>query len=240
MKVAIWSDFVCPFCYIGKRRFEAALQQFAHKQDVKIEYKSYELDPSAQRNPDKNLHELLANKYGMSVEKAKAMNEDIGRQAAEAGLAYHFDKMQYTNTFDAHRVAKYAQTFGKGNEVTERLLKAYFTDSKHIGDHDTLVTLAEEAGLDGEKEAALLPENDYASQVRADERLARQIGVQGVPFFVFNEKYAVSGAQSVEVFMNVLEKVSQEENNNPVLQMLEEDANTGYCTEEGCTIPDIT
>src|SRR5699024_7014304 len=149
MKIDIWSDFVCPFCYIGKRRFEAALEQFAHKEDVQVEYKSYELEPSAKKNPDKNIHELLADKYGMSVEEAKAKNDNIGKQAAEEGLDYHFDVMQHTNTFDAHRVAKYAHDSGKGKEVTERLLKAYFTDAKHIGDHETLITLAEEAGLDG-------------------------------------------------------------------------------------------
>src|SRR5699024_3643375 len=148
----------------------------------------------------------------------------------------HFDVMQHTNTFDAHRVAKYAHDSGKGKEVTERLLKAYFTDAKHIGDHETLITLAEEAGLDGKAVAALLPENDYASHVRADERRARQIGVQGVPFFVFNEKYAVSGAQPAEVFTKVLEKVWREESEKPVLQMMGEETNTTYCTENGCTI----
>lgn len=237
MKVEIWSDFMCPFCYIGKRRFEAALEQFEHQKDVQIAYKSYELDPSAKKSTDKNIHELLAKKQDVCVEKAKAMNEDIGRQAAEAGLTYNFDGMQYTNTFDAHRVAKYGQAHGKGNEVTERFLKAYFTEERNLSDHDTLVALAEDAGLDAKAVAAMLPENDYASHVRADERLARQIGVQGVPFFVFNEKYAVSGAQPVEVFTDVLEKVWREENKNPVLQILDQgDKNTAYCTDDGCTI----
>jgi len=237
MKVDIWSDFVCPFCYIGKRRFEEALEKFPHKDNVETEYKSYELDPSAVKHPGKNFHELLANKFGMSVEKAKATNDDIRRQAAEVGLVYNFDTMQHTNTFDAHRLAKYAAQQGKGNIVTELLLKAYFTDSKHIGEHVTLIALAEEAGLDTNEVSAMLQENDYITHVRADEKQARQIGVQGVPFFVFNEKYAVSGAQPPETFSEVLEKVWQEESKKPVLQTLTpQDAETTACTDEGCQI----
>lgn len=235
MKVDVWSDFVCPFCYIGKRRFEEALEKFPYKNDVTVEYKSYELDPSAEKNPNKNFHELLADKFGMSIEEAKTKNETIRKQAAEAGLIYNFHAMQHTNTFDAHRVAKYAAGQGKGNEITERFLKAYFTESKHIGDHTTLIALAVEVGLDLNEVTTFLPENDYASHVRADEKQARQIGVQGVPFFVFNEKYAVSGAQPPEVFLGVFEKVWKEENEQPILQTLNpESPKTTYCTDEGC------
>ncbi|WP_099156556.1 DsbA family oxidoreductase [Virgibacillus ndiopensis] len=235
MKIEIWSDFVCPFCYIGKRRLEKALDQFSQKENVSLEYKSYQLDPTAEKNPGKTIHELLAGKYGISVEKAESMNEDLGKQAAELDLVYNFDTMQHTNTFDAHRVAKYAETKGLGKEITERLLKAYFTDSKLISDHTTLVELAGEVGLDQAKVASLLQVNKYASKVRDDEEQARQIGVQGVPFFVFNEKYAVSGAQPVEVFIEVLEKVWEEENDRPVLQSLNpKKSKTTYCTGEGC------
>jgi predicted DsbA family dithiol-disulfide isomerase len=238
MKVTVWSDLVCPFCYIGKRRFETALDKFPYKMNVNVEYKSYELDPGAERNSGKNIHELMAGKFGVSLEKAKAMNADIGRQAAEAGLVYHFDGMQHTNTFNAHRLAKYAQAKGKGSEMTERLLQAYFIEGRHIGEYETLIALAAELGLDKKKTAAILPENDYASHVRADENLARQIGVQGVPFFVFNEKYAVSGAQPEEIFTQVLEKVWQEESKTPVLHTITaEDISTGYCTGNGCTKP---
>ncbi|WP_188456061.1 DsbA family oxidoreductase [Virgibacillus oceani] len=235
MKIEVWSDFVCPYCYIGKRRLENALDQFSHKDHVTIEYKSYQLDPNAKEAPGKTIHELLADKYGMSVEKAKHMNEDLGKQAAELGLVYNFDTMQHTNTFDAHRLAKYAETKGLGKEMTERLLKAYFTDSKLLSDYSTLVELAGEVGLDQDDVTSLLQVNKYASKVRDDEEQARQIGVQGVPFFVFNEKYAVSGTQPVEVFTEVLDKVWEEEKDKPVLQSLNpKKSKTTYCTGDGC------
>ncbi|QKY71141.1 DsbA family oxidoreductase [Lentibacillus sp. CBA3610] len=235
MNIEVWSDFVCPFCYIGKRRLESALEQFQHSDDIELAYKSYELDPEAEVNPGQNMHEYLAAKKGMSYEQAKSMNESLGEQAAEVGLTYHFDSMQHTNTFDAHRVAKYAAEKGKGKEMTERLLKAYFTDSELISDHATLIKLAGEVGLDEDDVTALLKVDDYAIHVRADEEQARQLGVQGVPFFVFNEKYAVSGAQPQEVFTEVLQKVWDEENEKPVLQSLDpKKSKTTYCTDEGC------
>ncbi|WP_164214549.1 DsbA family oxidoreductase [Virgibacillus sp. YIM 98842] len=237
MKIEVWSDFVCPFCYIGKRRLEHALEKFEHNEDVNVEYKSYELDPNAEVNPGQNMHEYLASKKGMTVEQAKSMNESVGEQAKQVGLVYNFDTMQHTNTFDAHRVAKYADEQGKGKEMTERLLHAYFTESKLISDHTTLIQLAKEVGLDEESVTNLLKLDDYAIHVRADEENARKIGVQGVPFFVFNEKYAVSGAQPEEVFTEVLTKVWEEENEQPVLQSLNpKKSKTTYCTDEGCEV----
>ncbi len=193
MNIEVWSDFVCPFCYIGKRRLELALEQFPNKEDVTVAYKSYELDPNAEENPGKSIHELLAAKYGMSVEKAKKSNEEMGKQAAELGLIYHFDSMKHTNTFDAHRVAQYAKDKGKGNQVTERLLKAYFTDSELISNHDTLARLAGEAGLNQEDVRAMLETDDYKRHVRADEQEAGQLGVEGVPFLfsITNMEYPV-------------------------------------------------
>ncbi|WP_164670895.1 DsbA family oxidoreductase [Virgibacillus doumboii] len=237
MKIEVWSDFVCPFCYIGKRRLESALEKFAHSNDVEVGYKSYELDPEAEAKPGQNIHEYLSAKKGMSFEQAKSMNESLGEQAAEVGLTYNFDTMQHTNTFDAHRAAKYATEKGKGKEMTERLLKAYFTDSELISDHATLIKLAGEVGLNEDEVTELLKIDDYAIHVRGDEEQARQLGVQGVPFFVFNEKYAVSGAQPPEVFSEVLEKVWQEENEKPELQSLNpKKSKTTYCTDEGCEI----
>lgn len=237
MKIEIWSDFVCPFCYIGKRRLEIALEKFPHKDDITLEYKSYELDPNAEVNPGQNMHEYLATKKGISVDQAKKMNESVGQQAEEVGLTYNFDMMQHTNTFDAHRVAKYASEHDKGKEMTERLLSAYFTESKLISDQETLIELAEEVGLDVDEVTALLKVDDYAIHVRGDEEQARQIGVQGVPFFVFNEKYAVSGAQSPDTFTDVLKQVWEEENEKPVLQSLNpKKSETTYCTDEGCEV----
>lgn len=235
MKIEVWSDFVCPFCYIGKRRLESALGQFPHKDNIELEYKSYELAPNAKVNPGQNMHEYLSAEKGMSLEQARNMNESLGKQAEEVGLTYHFDTMQLTNSFDAHRVAKYATEKGKGKDMTERLLKAYFTDSELISDHATLIRLADEVGLDKDEVTALLKVDDYAMHVRGDEEQARQLGAEGVPFFVFNEKYAVSGAQPTEVFSEVLEKVWQEENEQPELQSLNpKKSKTTYCTDEGC------
>ena len=214
---------------------EFALEDFPHKEKVSVQYKSYELDPNADKNPGMNMHELLAKKFGMPIEKAKNMNEDVGKQAAEVGLTYNFDDMKSTNTFDAHRVAQYATKHGKGKELTERLLYAYFTESKLISGHETLIELAKEVGLNPEEVGNLLQLNKYANKVRDDEDQARQIGVQGVPFFVFNEKYAVSGAQPTEVFKEVLEKVWEEENKEPTIRSLNpKNSDTTYCTDEGC------
>ncbi|MFS0674788.1 DsbA family protein [Ornithinibacillus sp. 179-J 7C1 HS] len=237
MKIEIWSDFVCPFCYIGKRRLELALNEFAHREQVQIEYRSYELDPEAVANPNQSVHEYLANRKGMSVEKAREQNANVAKQAETVGLTYNFDTMQHTNTFDAHRVAKYAATKNLGKEITEKLLQAYFTDSELISDHDTLKRLATDVGLDGEEVEDLLETNRFAKRVREDEDLATQIGVGGVPFFVFNEKYAISGAQPKEVFQEVLEKVWEEESKKPMLKNLNpEGSKTSYCTGDDCEV----
>ncbi|EXX90245.1 protein-disulfide isomerase, partial [Paenibacillus darwinianus] len=210
MKVEIWSDYMCPFCYIGKRKFEAALECFAGKRDVEVIYRSFELDPNAERNVQHNVHDLLASKYGMSREQAMSMNGDVGRQAQEVGLAYRFDTMILTNTFDAHRLSHFAAAQGKAHEMTERLLKAYFIDSKHIGDHETLTELAAEVSLDKQAAAEMLAGGDYAVDVRFDEQEAARFGIRGVPFFVINRKYAVSGAQPSEVFLQALQKAWEE------------------------------
>lgn len=237
MKIQIWSDFVCPFCYIGKRRLEKALTHFPEDGTILLEYKSYELAADASKYTGKNMHEVLAEKYNMSLAQAQEMNANVGKQAAEEGLAYQFDTMKPTNTFDAHRLAKYAASKGKGAEMTERLLKAYFTDSLLISDATVLGELAEEIGLQAKEAIALLQSNDFASHVRADEQHARQIGVQGVPFFVFNDKYAVSGAQPVETFIQVIDKVRKEEQEKPILQSFTSDAaETGYCTGDSCGV----
>lgn len=212
MKIEMWSDFVCPFCYIGKTRLEKALEQFSHSDEVEVEFKSFELDPNAPSHSDKNIHESLAEKYGISIEQAKQNNMQIGVQAAQIGLTFHFDEMKPTNTFDAHRLAKYAKNQGKEREMIERLLHAYFTESKNIGDTATLADLAEEVGLDRQEALHVLNSKEiYVSDVRADQRMAQQLGVTGVPFFVINQKYAISGAQPIETFFSALEKVWEEE-----------------------------
>jgi protein disulfide-isomerase len=170
----------------------------------------------------------------MPVSEAKKMSEGVAAQAATVGLEFNFDTNIPTNTFDAHRLAKLAEKRGKDHEFTESLLKAHFTDSKHIGNLDFLKDLSAEMGLDVAEVEEVLSGNQYEQNVRADEAEAREIGVQGVPFFVINRKYAISGAQSVETFVQALEKVWEEENEKPVLRAFESKDKTSYCSDEGC------
>jgi predicted DsbA family dithiol-disulfide isomerase len=237
MKVEIWSDYVCPFCYIGKRHFEEALNQFANKSSVEVIYKSFELDPNAKLKYDVDMHQLLASKYGMSIEQAKAANENVSKQAEMVGLTYHFDTMIPTNSFDAHRVTHFAAQYGKMAEMAERLLKAYFTESKHIGDHQTLSALAAEVGLDPDEVSKMLSGDDFAKEVRADEQEGQMLGIQGVPFFVFNRKYAVSGAQPVDVFLGALQKAYEEEQPLTILNVEKEKTNSLYCDDGQCEVP---
>ncbi|MDU0329536.1 MULTISPECIES: DsbA family oxidoreductase [Paenibacillus] len=204
MKIEVWSDFGCPFCYIGKRRLERALESFSHRDEIELVYRSFELDPGAPKDTESSIHELLAVKYGLSLEQAKESNRNVAQQAQTEGLTYNFDTIIPTNTFDAHRLAHYAGEQGKAKEMTERLFRAYFTDSLHIGDRDTLVRLAEEVGLDGAAVREVLEQNTYADAVREDENEARRLGIRGVPFFVLRGKYAVSGAQPLEIFQGAL------------------------------------
>ncbi|NMH70171.1 DsbA family oxidoreductase [Bacillus sp. RO3] len=236
MKIEVWSDYVCPFCYIGKRRLEEALEQFHQRDQVEIEFRSFELDPSAPVDTDMSIQELLSKKYRTSLEQAQNMTDSMTQQAAAVGLDFRFDTSIPTNTFDSHRLTKYAETKGKGEKLTELLLHAHFTLSKHIGDKETLVEIAKQAGLDGEESKAVLEGSDFSQDVRSDEEEARQIGVQGVPFFVINRKYAISGAQPKDVFLNSIQKVWEEENESSSLQQLGTDGMA--CDENGCDIPE--
>lgn len=237
MKIEVWSDFVCPFCYIGKRLLEQAMDKFPHKDQVEVIFKSYELDPYGESNIKMSVDEVLAKKYNMTLEQVKAMNEQLIQKADSVGLKYNFDNMVQTNTLDAHRLAKYAAEAGKGAELTERILKAHFTESKFIGDKDILTDLAVEVGLDQEEVKKVLSGDDYADAVRADEKEAKQLGVQGVPFFVFNRKYAISGAQPLDLFMDTLEKVWREESQTSSFEQIH-GGEGAVCTDEGCQIPE--
>ncbi|WP_282137718.1 DsbA family oxidoreductase [Rossellomorea aquimaris] len=235
MKIEIWSDFVCPFCYIGKRHLEEALQKFPERDQVEVMFKSFELDPHAPVETDMSIQEILSKKYGTSLDQAKNMTDSMTKQAATVGLDFRFDSSIPTNTFDAHRLTKYAKTKGKEAELTELLLQAHFTLSKHIGDKETLVGLAEQAGLDAEESLAVLNGQEFTRDVRTDEEEARQIGVQGVPFFVINRKYAISGAQPSDVVLSSIQKVWEEENQPASLQPLGTDGMA--CDENGCDVP---
>ncbi|CAM2882607.1 DsbA family oxidoreductase [Paenibacillus sediminis] len=237
MKVEIWSDFMCPFCYIGKRRFEAALEQFPNKEEVEVIYRSFELDPYSKRDVDYDVHDMLAKKYGMTRAQAIANNEHVGKQAQTVGLTYHFDTMILTNTFDAHRLAHYAGELGKMKEMTEVLFRAYFTDSKHIGDHETLADLAAEVGLNRHTVLEMLAGDDYSKEVRADEQEASKLGITGVPFFVINRKYAVSGAQPTELFTEALTKAWNEERPLTVLNVTTNSTEDAACVDGTCIAP---
>ncbi|WP_099224606.1 DsbA family oxidoreductase [Listeria costaricensis] len=203
MKIDVWSDFACPFCYIGKRNLEKAA---AGREDIEIEFHSFELDQNAPKRYDEDIHQLIANKYGKSYEEARAMNDQIGQMAELAGLHYDFDAIQATNTFTAHRLAQFAGTEGKKEALVERLFDAYFTKGAFLNDEETLVELAAEVGLDEEKAREVVRSDEYLAPVRIDETKAMELGINSVPFFLIDNKYALSGAQPVESFAAVLEK----------------------------------
>jgi predicted DsbA family dithiol-disulfide isomerase len=216
MKVEIWSDIMCPFCYIGKRRFEEALSRFPHAEQVQVQWRSFELDPNMQTNPSQTIHELLAARKGMSVEQGRQMNTQMAQHAATVGLEFNFDKTIPANTFNAHRLIHLAAAHGVQDAMKERILHAYFTEGLNVDDQATLTSLAAELSLPADEVAQLFQTDAYAQDVRHDEYQARQIGVRGVPYFVFADKYAVSGAQPSELFGEVLEKVWEEARPTPV------------------------
>jgi predicted DsbA family dithiol-disulfide isomerase len=207
MQVEIFSDVVCPWCYIGKRRFEAALADFANAEDVTVTYRSFQLDPDAPPRSTESIEQHLAQKYGRTLEQAREMNQGVTDLAAGVGLEFHLETAQRANTFDAHRVLHLAAARGLQAELAEGLLDAYFTRAALVSDHAELTELAVAAGLDRDEVAATLAGDDYADQVRADFGLAGRFGVTGVPFFVFDRKYGVSGAQESAVFADVLNQV---------------------------------
>jgi predicted DsbA family dithiol-disulfide isomerase len=205
MRVEIWSDVVCPWCYIGKRRFESALGRFEHRDAVEVEFRSFELNPSAPANEGTNLDEVLARKYGFSVEQARALNTRVVNAAAGEGLHYRLDIAKHGNTLDAHRLIHLAATEGRQAAMKERLLAAYFTEGKAISDRDTLVELATEVGIEDERARAVLDSDEFVDAVHGDEREAMELGINGVPFFVINRRYGVSGAQPPDVLLDALE-----------------------------------
>lgn len=209
MKIEVWSDYVCPFCYIGKRHLEEAIQQAGLTEKVEVIYKAFELDPNAPATSERNMVAVLAEKYNMSLEEAQGMTDNVGKQAQAVNLDYNFEKMRPANTFQAHRLAKFAEAEGLGEEMTERLLHAYFIDGEQIGTFETLLKLAEEVGLSKERTGEMLHAEVYNEDVKEDIQEAGQIGVQGVPFFVIDRKYALSGAQPVATFVEALQKASE-------------------------------
>ncbi len=227
MKVEIWSDIVCPFCYIGKRKFEKALESFDGKEGVEIEWKSFQLDPSLQYVAGQSVHEYLGRRKGRTAAEGKQMNDAMAGMAREVGLEYNFDQAIINNTMDAHRLLHLAKKRGLQDAMKERLFAAYYTEGKNIGHQETLLQLGESIGLDPVEIRNILKSDTFREEVLQDQEEAEQIGVNGVPFFVFNHKYAVSGAQPTDVFRQVLDKVRLEE------RPLTVENETGFCTTDG-------
>jgi predicted DsbA family dithiol-disulfide isomerase len=206
MQIEVFSDVVCPWCYIGKRRLEQALSTFPHTDEVTITYRSFQLDPTAPRRSEETLAQHLATKYGRTLDEARQMNQRVSDVAATVGLDFRLADAQRGNTFDAHRLLQLAAVRGRQPELKERLMRAYFTEGALLSDHDELIALAVEVGLDPTEVEAVLAGDDYADAVRADLALARGFGVTGVPFFVVDRTYGVSGAQEAAVLTDVLQR----------------------------------
>lgn len=233
LRVDVWSDIACPWCYVGKRRLEAALASFPHADDVEVVWRAFELDPSAprERAEQGSYAERLAKKYGSSVREAEGMITRMTDVARSDGLDFRFDAIRPGNTFDAHRVLHLAGERGVQDAVKERFLLGYMTEGAPIGDPETLVRLAGEAGLDPEEVRAALAGDAYARDVRQDEDEATELGIRGVPFFVLGGTYAVSGAQPTEVLLGALERAWKD----VVAAKPQLVAEGAVCGPDGCT-----
>ena len=220
MKIEIWSDIICPFCYIGKRNFEAALEEFETKNEneIEIEWKSFQLDPSVPKSLENkvNTYEYLAERKGMTVEKSIELHQNVTEMARNVGLTYNFEKSVVANSFDAHKLIQLAKSKELGGVAEEVLFKAYFTNGKDMSDHSTLIELGKKIGFDEQEVISALDSEIFEAKVNAYISEGYQIGVTGVPFFVFDIKHAISGAQPIETFLNALKHSFSESNNNSV------------------------
>jgi predicted DsbA family dithiol-disulfide isomerase len=215
--VEIWSDIACPWCYIGKRRFEAALAQFEHRDDVRVTWRSFELDPEAPQERTGDRAERLARKYGMTIERAREAERQLTEVAAGEGLDFRFDIARSGSTFDGHRVVHLAGEHELGDAMKERLLRGYFTEGELVGDHETLIAAAAEVGLDEGEVRELLAGERYAAEVRDDERVAGELGISAVPTFVVDRKLGVSGAQPPDALLEMLREGWSKRSAEPAL-----------------------
>jgi predicted DsbA family dithiol-disulfide isomerase len=206
MQVEIWSDVVCPWCYLGKRHFERALEQFAHRGEVKVIYRSFELDPLAPTGTGTPTVQMLASKYGMSLEQAHDAQRQMEQRAKTYGLTFRMEGLRSGNTRDAHRLLHLARDRGRQAELAERLHQAYFTDRASVFDQSSLAELAVSAGLDRAEVLGVLASSEYHGAVDADEQMAQSLGISGVPFFVIDRRYGISGAQPAETIAQVLDQ----------------------------------
>lgn len=221
MTIDIWSDIMCPFCYIGKRKLEKALEQFPQRDNVQIIWHSFQLDPNMKSMPGTDIYGYLADRKGHTREWAVKMHEQVTASAQAEGLTYNFDKAVIANSFDAHRLIQMAKTKGLGDAAEERLFRAYFTDGENVADKETLAKMGSDLGLDKTDVATMLDGKEFATEVTKDIDKAQAYGINGVPFFVLNNKYGISGAQPSEVFLSGLQQAWNE-----------------YATEQATPTPD--
>ncbi|MFF6950782.1 DsbA family oxidoreductase [Streptomyces iakyrus] len=236
MRVEIWSDIACPWCYVGKARFEKALREFPHRDDVEVVHRSFELDPGRAKGDVQPVITMLTKKYGMSPAQAEAGEDNLGAQAAAEGLDYRTRGRDHGSTFDMHRLLHFAKAQGRQEQLLDLLYRANFAEERSVFDDDErLVELAVAAGLEAEAVRAVLADAEaYADDVRADEREAAQLGANGVPFFVLDRTYGVSGAQPVEVFARALAQAYGE---RPPLEIVDGGEDADACGPDGCAVP---
>ena len=237
LSVEVWSDIACPWCYVGKRRFEAALARFPHRDSVELTWRSFELDPAAppQRDPSQSYASRLAKKYGSSVDQAEQRLRHMTEVAAGEGLKFAFERVRSGNTFNAHRLLHLARARGKQPQLKERLLHGYFSDGEAIGDPDSLLRMGAEVGLDVDEARAVLSTDAYAAEVRADEREAHQLGVDGVPFFKLGDRYGVPGAQPAELLAQALTRAWDELPEMAASDVAVSNGDGPVCGPDGCT-----
>ncbi|WP_293297884.1 DsbA family oxidoreductase [Pedobacter sp. UBA4863] len=238
MKIEIWSDVMCPFCYIGKRHLETALATLPFKNDIEIDWKSYQLNPAYENVAKESLYDYLSNSKGISLDQAKQMTTQVAEMASNVGLKLDFEKSIPANSFNAHRLIHFAASKGKQDEAEEALFKAHFTETKDIANLEVLLAIANALGLDQTEVKAMLESNAFEEEVRYDIYESQQLGVRGVPFFVMDRKYALSGAQPVEAFKEAITqgynewKLAQE--SSPLKNLNTTTDNT--CDENGCEV----
>jgi predicted DsbA family dithiol-disulfide isomerase len=233
VRIDIWSDIACPWCYIGKRRLESALAGFDHRDDVEVVYRSFQLDPTAPTEVTETAQQMLAGRYGVSAAEAAQMQARVTELAAAEGMAWRHDETLHANTFDAHRLLHLAKAEGRQAALKEAFLAANFVEARNLADHAVLREIAVAAGLPADRVDAVLAGDEYGADVRADVDRARAYGATGVPFFVVDEKYGVSGAQPTELFGQLLERAWRE--SHPAVELVGGEAD-GACGPDGCPI----
>lgn len=215
MRIDIWSDFLCPFCHLGRRQFDLALEQFEHADDVDVVWHSFQLDRTAAPVLEGSNVQRVADKYGVSIEQMEQTHRHMAEQAAAVGLDFQWDKATGGNSYDAHRLHHYARSVGREREFMDRLMTGWYSEGAAIGDHDTLVRLSVDAGLEEPAVVAMLQSDDFGQEVRTDIALASQIGITAVPTFVLDQKYGVSGAQGVESILKAISYAWEDQGNRP-------------------------